>query len=256
MFDTHVNLHSESFIEDLEEVLERARSVGVRQFISICDRLDKFEQVFDIVSKYEDIYCSVGVHPHHSKDYSNLALNDLVELTKSSKVVAVGETGLDFHRNYSSEDDQVRCFKLHIEAAKQTNLPIIVHTRLADALTAQILEDEYRKGAFSILLHCYTSGRDLLERGLKIGAYVSASGILSFKNAENVREIIKLVPLERLLIETDAPYLAPVPMRGRRNEPAYLPFVADAVAKLFEMDVDAVKAITTQNANKFFGIKL
>ena len=253
MFDTHVNFHSESFEEDLDEILGRARKIGVQNFISICDRIDSFDQVYEITHKNPDIYCSVGVHPHHAKDYPQLSADDFTEFIKLPKVVAIGETGLDFHRNYSSKSDQIRSFKVHLEVAKQANLPVIVHTRKADALTSSLLEEEYKKGSIKILLHCYTSGRNLLERGLEMGAYVSVSGILSFANARNVREVIKLVPIDRLLLETDAPYLAPEPKRGRRNEPSFLPFVAEALANLLDMDVESVKATTNQNAITFFG---
>lgn len=254
MFDTHVNLHNESFDDDLDEVLGRARRIGVRNFISICDQLDSFNQVYEITRKNQDIYCSVGVHPHHAKDYPQLSVDDFSQHVSLPEVVAIGETGLDFHRNYSSKTDQVRSFKVQLDVARQANLPVIVHTRKADGLTSSLLEDEYKKGIFKILLHCYTSGRNLLERGLEMGAYVSVSGILSFANARNVREVIKLVPIDRLLLETDAPYLAPEPKRGRRNEPSFLPLVANALANLLDMDVETVKTTTNQNAIDFFGI--
>lgn len=254
MFDTHVNFHNESFEEDLDDVIGRARQIGVRNFVAICDRLDSFDQVYEITSNNEGVYCSVGVHPHNAKDFQELSTSDFTKFITLPKVVAIGETGLDFHRNYSSETDQIRCFKVQLEVAREANLPVIVHTRVADALTTKILEEEYKKAPLKILLHCYTSGRGLLETGLEMGAYVSVSGILSFPNARNVREVIRLVPIDRLLLETDAPYLAPVPKRGRRNEPSYLPFVAESLARLLEMDVETVKSITQQNANTFFGI--
>lgn len=256
MFDTHVNFHNESFEEDLDDVIERARRIGVRNFIAICDRLDSFDQVYEITSNNDGVYCSVGVHPHHAKDYQELTKSDFTRYTKLPKVVAIGETGLDFHRNYSEKTDQIRCFKVQLEVAREANLPVIVHTRMADALTSKILEEEYKKARIKILLHCYTSGRSLLEVGLEMGAYVSVSGILSFPSARNVREVIRLVPIDRLLLETDAPYLAPVPKRGRRNEPSFLPFVAEALASLLEMDAETVKTITQQNANTFFGLSI
>lgn len=254
MFDTHVNFHSESFAEDLDKVIARARKAGVNNFIAICDRLDSFNHVYEITENNEDIYCSVGIHPHHSKDFLDLSVEDFAEYTNLPKVVAIGETGLDFHRNYSPKTDQLRCFRVHLEVARTVNLPVIVHTRLADSLTSKIIEEEYQKGAYKFLLHCYTSGRNLLEKGLEMGAYVSVSGILSFRSARTVRDNIKLVPIERLILETDAPYLAPVPMRGRRNEPAFLPYVAETLADLLDMDIETVKTVTTENAKTFFGI--
>lgn len=252
MFDTHVNLHGEAFAEDLGDVLSRARGAGVTRFLAICDRYDNFPAVRAIAEAHDDIWCSVGVHPHHSKDFTDLTAETLIEDASHPKVVAIGETGLDFHYGYSAEADQVRSLKEHIAAARRTGLPLILHTREADALMADILEDEFAKGAFQPLLHCYTGGPDLCQRALKLGAYVSVSGILSFKSAREVRAVIEDVPLDRLILETDCPYLAPVPMRGRRNEPAYLVHVAEALAQLKGKDVDEVRAVTTANAVQLF----
>jgi TatD DNase family protein len=252
MFDTHVNLHGEAFAEDLEEVLARARQSGVGRFLAICDRYDSFPAVRAIAEAHGDIWCSVGVHPHHAKDFTTLTAATLIAEADHPKVVAIGETGLDFHYGYSGEADQVRSVTEHIAAARETGLPLILHTREADSLMADILEDEYAKGTFQPLLHCYTGGADLCQRALALGAYVSVSGILSFKSAKDVRAVIADVPLERLILETDCPYLAPVPMRGRRNEPAYLVHVAEALGALKGVDTETVKRITTENAARLF----
>ncbi len=252
MFDTHVNLHGEAFAEDLEDVLARARESGVERFLAICDRYDNFPAVRAIAEAHADIWCSVGVHPHHAKDFTSLMASTLIAEATHPKVVAIGETGLDFHYGYSAEADQVRSVREHIAAARETGLPLILHTREADSLMADILEEEFAKGSFQPLLHCYTGGADLCQRALALGAYVSVSGILSFKSARDVRAVIADVPLERLILETDCPYLAPVPMRGRRNEPAYLVHVAEALSALKGVDTETVKRMTTENAARLF----
>lgn len=252
MFDTHVNLHGEAFAQDLEDVLGRARASGVQRFLAICDRYDNFPAVRAIAEAHPDIWCSVGVHPHHAKDFTNLTAETLIAEARHPKVVAVGETGLDFHYGYSAEADQVRSLREHINAARVTGLPLILHTREADTLMADLLEEEYAKGAFRPLLHCYTGGEDLCQRALALGAFVSVSGILSFKSAKDVRAVIAGVPLDRLILETDCPYLAPMPMRGRRNEPSYLVHVAEALGALMGVDTETIKQVTTQNAVRLF----
>lgn len=253
MFDTHVNLHGETYQDDLDEVLSRARAAGVRRFLAICDRLDSFPAIQMIASAASDIWCSVGTHPHHAKDFPDVGADELVKLSQHPDVVAIGETGLDFHYGYSPADVQEKSFRTHIAAARETGLPVIVHTREADNQTAEILEQEYSKGAFPILLHCYTGGLDLARRGLDLGAYISVSGILSFKSAKDVRAVISEVPLERIILETDCPYLAPVPFRGRRNEPAYLPYVAKALADISGQTPEQIGALCEANALNLFG---
>jgi TatD DNase family protein len=252
MFDTHVNLHGEAFADDLGDVLERARAAGVERFLAICDRYDNFPAVRAIAEAHPDIWCSVGVHPHHAKDFTSLTAETLVADAAHPKVVAIGETGLDFHYGYSAEADQVRSLREHIKAARVTGLPLILHTREADGLMAEILEEEFSRGAFQPLLHCYTGGDDLCQRALALGAFVSVSGILSFKSARDVRAVIAKVPLDRIILETDCPYLAPMPMRGRRNEPSYLVHVAEALGRLMDVDTETVKRVTTQNAVRLF----
>lgn len=252
MFDTHVNLHGEAFAEDLDEVLDRARAAGVQRFLAICDRFDNFPSVLNIAQTHDDIWCSVGTHPHHAKDFTHITTQDLVAAAQNPDVVAIGETGLDFHYGYSPQAEQVSSLKVHIAAARKTDLPLILHTREADDLMADILEAEFEGGAFQPLLHCYTGGPGLAARALKLGAYFSVSGILSFKSAREVRDVMGNVPLEKIILETDCPYLAPVPMRGRRNEPAYLPHVAEALAALKGVPVGEVKEITEANALKLF----
>lgn len=252
MFDTHVNLHGEQFSEDLDDVLKRARSAGVRYMLAICDRLENFSAIQDIASSNDDIWCSVGVHPHYADDFEHLTKEELVALSHSSNVVAIGETGLDFHYGYSALHAQTSSLRKHIAAARETHLPIILHTRQADDLMGDLLEDEFKIGPFQPLLHCYTGGPRLLERGLALGAYVSASGIVTFKNAHEVRDVIKRVPIDRIVVETDCPYLAPVPYRGRRNEPAFLIDVIEGLVGLYDMPADEIAEITTANARRLF----
>lgn len=252
MFDTHVNLHAEAYEDDLEEVLTRAREAGVTRMLAICERLDSYPRVSAIAGANDDIWCSVGTHPHHAKDFPETTPEDLIEVAANPKVVAIGETGMDLHYGYSPQEDQEASFRKHITAARETGLPLIVHTREADELTADILDDETMRGAFPILLHCYTGGPDLCQRGLALGAYVSVSGILSFKSAKDVRAVIKDVPLDRVILETDCPYLTPMPYRGRRNEPAYLPYVADALAELHGKTRDEIGAMCEANALRLF----
>lgn len=252
MFDTHVNLHAAAYDEDLPDVLGRARDAGVTRMLAICERLDSFPRVKAIADAHSDIWCSVGTHPHHAKDFTETKASELVSLASDPNVVAIGETGLDLHYNHSPLDQQVASFKMHIAAARETGLPLIVHTREADDLTADILEEETSHGAFPILLHCYTGGADLAARGLALGAFVSVSGILSFNSAKAVRAVIETVPLDRVILETDCPYLTPVPYRGRRNEPAYLPYVADALAALHGKTREEIGETCEANALRLF----
>ena len=252
MFDTHVNLHADAYEDDLIDVLNRARQAGVSRMLAICERLDSFPRVREIADAHDDIWCSVGTHPHHAKDFTETTAEGLVTLAQDDNVVAIGETGMDLHYGYSPQEQQEASFRIHIQAARETGLPVIVHTREADDVTAQILEEEHAQGAFPILLHCYTGGPDLCQRGLALGAFVSVSGILSFKSAKEVRAVIKDVPRDRVILETDCPYLTPMPYRGRRNEPSYLPHVADALAELHETTREEIGAICEANSLRLF----
>jgi TatD DNase family protein len=252
LFDTHVNLHAEQFAGDLPDVLARARAAGVTRFVTICDRLDKYPALKTIADANDDITCTVGVHPHYAKDFWSLEAKTLVQEARDPKVVGIGETGLDQHYGYSDIVLQERSFVEHIHAACETGLVLVVHTREADDLTGDILEREYRRGPFRILMHCYTGGERLAKRALDLGARFSVSGILSFKGASDVRNVMAQVPLERIILETDCPYLAPVPHRGRRNEPAYLVDVCRAFAEHRGMTFEDAAALTTRNAVELF----
>jgi TatD DNase family protein len=229
LIDSHVNLHAPQYDADREAVIARAREAGVGLMVTICDRLSNFDAI-RVLARAPDIYCTVGVHPHEAKDYAGLAADTLIDLAADPRVVGIGETGLDFHYDLSPRDIQARVFRAHIEAARRTGLPLVVHTREADEVMAAILEEEHARGPFRILMHCYTSGAELAARMAALGAWFSVSGIASFKAAGEVRAVIADMPADRIIVETDCPYLAPVPMRGRRNEPAFLPHVLEALA--------------------------
>ena len=252
LFDTHVNLHAEQFAGEVEDILARARAAGVTRFVTICDRLDRYPAVRAIAEANDDIQCTVGVHPHYAKDYWSLEAEVLVNEARHPKVVGIGETGLDQHYGYSDIVLQERSFVEHIYAARETGLLLVVHTREADDLTGDILEREFKRGPFRILMHCYTSGARLAQRAMDLGASFSVSGILSFKGATDVRDVTAKVPLEQIILETDCPYLAPIPHRGRRNEPAYLVDVCRAFADHRGLSFEEAARLTTANAIKLF----
>ena len=231
LIDSHVNLHAPQFDADREAVISRALASGVRLMVNICDRVSNYPAV-RLVAQHPDIWCTVGTHPHEAKENPDLAEESLVALAADPRVVGIGETGLDFHYDLSPRPIQAKVFRAHIAAARETGLPLVVHTREADAEMGEILEAEYAKGPFRILMHCYTSGPELAARAAALGAWFSVSGIATFKAAEDVRAVIADMPAERIIVETDCPYLAPVPMRGRRNEPAYVGYVLDKLAEI------------------------
>ncbi|HEV2531618.1 TatD family hydrolase [Phenylobacterium sp.] len=231
LIDSHVNLHAPQFDEDREAVISRALASGVRLMINICDKVSNYPAV-RLVAQHPDIWCTVGTHPHEAKEAPDLAPETLIEIAADPRVVGIGECGLDFHYDLSPRDVQADVFRAHCAAARATGLPLVVHTREADAATGDILEAEHGKGAFPILMHCYTSGAELAARCAALGAWFSVSGIATFKAAEDVRAVIRDMPAERIMLETDCPYLAPVPHRGRRNEPAFLPHVAAKLAEI------------------------
>lgn len=258
MIDSHVNIHHEAFGEDFDAMLDRARAAGIDGMLAISDRIDNIGAIEAAAGRARArdglrVWRSVGAHPHYAKDHTDLSAAMLADLATAPDVIAIGETGLDLHYGHSPLADQEAVFRAHIAASRETGLPLIVHTREADALTADILEAETAIGPFPILLHCYTSGPDLLRRGLALGACVSFSGIASFRNAEAVRACARATPPDRMLIETDCPYLAPVPMRGRRNEPAFLPHVAAALAALSGEPPERLAERADANFFRLFG---
>lgn len=247
--DSHVNLHGEAYQDDLDDVMARAREAGITTQLNICGKLSDIEAVISVAEKYEYMWASVGTHPHDAKDNPNINAFQIKAHTAHPKVIGIGETGLDFHYNFSERDAQFTNFQAHIEAARETQLPLIIHSRNADDDMGDILEREMAKGHFPALLHCYTSGERLARRAIDMDLYFSMSGIITFKNANEVRHVASFVPEDRLLIETDCPYLAPVPFRGRRNEPAYVSHVAE---KLGEIRGWSLEETAEKTSNAFF----
>jgi TatD DNase family protein len=251
LIDSHVNLHAPQFAEDQAQVIARARAAGVALMVTISDKLASFAQVRALAEAHADIWCTVGTHPHEAKDDPDLSPTTLIELASHPRVVGIGETGLDFYYDLSPREIQAQVFAAHIAAARQTGLPLVVHSRDADEQMAQMLEDAHAQGPFKLLLHCYTSGMELARRAASLGAWFSVSGIATFKAAEAVRAVIAEMPAKRIIVETDCPYLAPVPMRGRRNEPAYLPHV---LAKLAEVRGWSLAEAEQRTQDAFFAL--
>lgn len=245
LIDSHVNLHAPQFDEDREAVIDRARQAGVRLMVEISDKLSTFEATHALAMNNADIWCTVGVHPHEAKDYADLTAGRLVELADRPRVIGIGECGLDFHYDLSPRDVQATVFRQHIEAARRTGLPLVIHTREADDLMAQILREEHARAPFKMLMHCYTSGIELAEVAIELGACFSVSGIATFKAAEEVRAVIRRMPEDRIIVETDCPYLAPIPHRGRRNEPAYVGLVLEKLAEIRGWSLEQADQRTT-----------
>jgi len=252
LVDSHCHLDFDVFDEDRSETIKRARDAGVAAMVTICTRVTKFEEICAIAETDDNIWCSVGIHPHQAEEEPVVTVEDLVSRAAHPKVIAIGETGLDYYYDNSPRELQETSFRTHIAASRETGLPLIVHTRDADEDMAEILEDEMEKGAFPGVLHCFSSGRRLAERALDIGFYISLSGIVTFKNAQDLRDIVKDVPVDRILVETDAPFLAPIPNRGKRNEPAFVADTAARVAELKAMDNQALSAASTENFFRLF----
>lgn len=252
LVDSHCHLNFPDFRDDLDAVIARARAAGVGVMQTICTEMEEFDEVSAIAERYEHIYCSVGVHPNESEQKCKADLQELLSKTSHPKVIGVGETGLDYHYQHSSHPVQQESFRIHIAAAREAGLPVIVHTRDADEDTVAILQEEMKKGPFKGLIHCFTSSQYLADKAIEMGFSISISGIVSFKNAQAIRDTVKTIPLERLLVETDAPFLAPIPYRGKRNEPAYTLYTNRVVAELKGISEQECAAVTTDNFFRLF----
>ena len=252
LVDSHCHLDFPDFAPDLDGVMARACAAGVGAMVTICTRLSRFDEIRAIAEARENVWCSVGVHPHEAAEEGVSEPSRLLALARHPRVVGFGETGLDYYYEHSPREAQQKSFRAHIAAARETGLPLIVHTRDADDDTVAVLAEEHAKGPFTGLIHCFSSSRELAEKALKIGFYISISGIVTFKKAEALRETVRAVPLERLLVETDAPYLAPVPHRGKRNEPAYVARTAACVAEIKGVSPEALARATTDNFFRLF----
>lgn len=250
--DSHCHLNFSDFSEDFAEVLARAEAAGVLTMQTICTRMSEFPAVLALAEKYSQIYCSVGVHPNNVAEAPLVTEAELLEATQHPKVIGLGETGLDYYYKDAPPEAQKESFHRHINVARQTGLPVIVHTRDADEDTVALLQEEHEKGAFPFLIHCFTSTAWLAAECIKLGGYISLSGILTFKNAKEIQAAVRDLPLDRLLIETDAPYLAPMPMRGKRNEPAFTRHVCTYLAELKGITAEECATQTTDNFFRLF----
>jgi TatD DNase family protein len=251
--DSHCHLDFPDFAADLDGVVGRARAAGVERMVTISTRVKRHADLLAITERFPDVFCSVGTHPHYAHEELDVTTADLVARSRATKVVALGEAGLDYHYDKSPREAQERGFRAHIAAARETGLPLVIHTREADDDTARILEEETGKGAFPAVLHCYTGGPDLARRAVALGLFVSFTGILTFKNSTALRAIAAALPADRILVETDAPYLAPSPYRGRRNEPAYVIETAKVLAETRGVSLDEIARQTSANFFSLFG---
>ncbi len=252
LVDSHCHLDFPDFASELDAVVARARAAGIARMVTICTRVRKFAQVLAVTEKVPEIFCSVGTHPHNAHEELDIDANALIALTKNPKVVAIGEAGLDYHYDNSPRDAQAQGLRQHIAAARETGLPLVIHARECDTDMTRILEDESGKGAFPAVLHCFTGGKDLAMRAIGLGHFVSFSGILTFKNSQGLRVIAAELPADRILVETDAPYLAPLPYRGKRNEPAYVAETAKVLATTRGVTADEITRQTTENFFRLF----
>ncbi|MBM3504708.1 MAG: TatD family deoxyribonuclease [Alphaproteobacteria bacterium] len=250
--DSHCHLDFEALAKDRAAVLARAKDAGVGAMLTIGTRRNNADVVKAIADANENVWCTVGIHPHEA-DNDRLMVEDLVRMSTHPKVVGIGETGLDYYYENASRDGQLTSFRAHCAAAREAKLPLVVHARDADSDVAQVLKEESHQGALCGVLHCFSSGWDLARVALDLGFYVSISGIVTFKNADDLRAIVPKIPLDRLLIETDAPFLAPAPHRGRANEPALLVHTAGRVAEVVAIPLERLAEQTTANFHRLFG---
>jgi TatD DNase family protein len=252
LIDSHCHLDFPDFAGELDAVVTRARAAGVERMVTISTRVRRHAQVREIAERFADVYCSLGTHPHYAHEELDVTPAELVSGSRTEKVVAIGEAGLDYHYDRSPREAQERGFRVHIAAARDSGLPLVIHSREADDDTARILEEEMGKGAFAAVLHCFTGGRDLARRAVALGHFISFTGILTFKNSEALRAIAAELPADRILVETDAPYLAPGKYRGRRNEPAYVAETANVLAQSRGASLETIAKETTDNFYRLF----
>ena len=252
LVDSHCHLDFDDFSGDLDGIVARARAVGVGRIVTISTRVARQAGLVAIAERFPDVYCSIGTHPHYAHEELDLGVDDLVKRTRHAKTVAIGEAGLDRHYDFSPIEAQAQAFRRHIAAARETGLPLVIHSRDADADMAAILEEEVGKGAFAAVLHCFTGGRNLAERAIALGLFVSFTGILTFKKSEELRAIAAALPADRILVETDAPYLAPGRHRGKRNEPAFVVETARVLAETRNVSFEEIARQTTENFFRLF----
>jgi TatD DNase family protein len=252
LVDSHCHLDFPDFADDLDAIVARAGAAGIGCIVTISTRVRRLGGLLDIVGRFPDVYCSVGTHPHHADEEDGISPDELIELTRHPKVVALGEAGLDNFYTDGSPAAQERGFRAHIAAARATGLPLVIHTRDADEGCARILEDEMAKGSFRAVLHCYTGGRELAMKAIDLGLSISFTGILTFKRSDALRALAAELPADRIMVETDAPYLAPGKFRGKRNEPSYVVEVAKVLAEARGVSLEEISRQTTENFFRLF----
>ena len=251
MIDSHCHLDHEPLLSDLPNVLQRSRDVGIKKLLTISTSFESFSRVKELVNRDEMIYGTIGIHPHESSTNIITAKEIIDNLSDNKKIIGIGETGLDFYYNNSEKDKQISSFKEHIEASVKTKIPLIVHSRNAENETFEIL-NEYKNEQIKILMHCFTGSKKFSEKLLSLNSYFSASGIITFKNSIDLQETFKSIPAENILIETDSPFLAPVPNRGKKNEPSFIDFTAAKLAEIKSISKKELIELTTNNFNKLF----
>ena len=252
LIDSHCHLDFEALASDIEGVLARAAAVGVTHMVTISTRVENFSTYAGIAERYPNVWCSVGTHPHNADQELHIQTDDLVRLSAHPRCIAIGEAGLDYFYDNAPREAQATGLRRHIAASRQTGLPLVIHSRAADEDMAAILEEESRAGAFPFVLHCFTAGKELAERALALGGYISFSGIVTFKNAQEIQDVAKLVPADRYIVETDSPYLAPIPHRGQSNEPSFVRHTAEKVAEIRGISLEQLAAETTANFGRLF----
>jgi TatD DNase family protein len=252
LVDSHCHLDFPDFAGELDAIVARAQAAGVARIVTISTRIRRHAEVLAIAERFPDVYCSVGTHPHNAHEELDITVDELIGRTRHPKVVAIGEAGLDYHYDSSPRDAQTQGFRDHIAAARATGLPLVIHSRDADADMARMLEEETGKGAFPAVLHCFTGGRDLAQRAIALGLFISFTGILTFKNSDELRALAQGLPADRILVETDAPYLAPGVHRGKRNEPAYVVETANVLAASRGVSLEEIERQTTENFFRLF----
>jgi len=252
LIDSHCHLDFEALAADIDNVMARAAAVGVTGMVTISTLVDNFSTYAAIAERFPNVWCSVGTHPHNADKELHIETDDLVRLSAHPRCIAIGEAGLDYFYDNAPRDAQAIGLRRHIAAARITGLPLVIHSRAADEDMANILEEESRAGVFPFVLHCFTAGRDLADRALALGGYISFSGIVTFRNAQEIQEVAKIVPADRYIVETDAPYLAPIPHRGQSNEPSFVRHTAEKVAELRGISLEQLGAETTANFARLF----
>lgn len=252
LVDSHCHLDFPDFDSERDAIVARAVAAGVGRMVTISTRVRLFPSILAIAERHDEVYCSVGTHPHNAAEEADVTAGELVELSAHPKVVAIGEAGLDYFYDRAPRDVQAESFRVHIAAARETRLPLVIHSRDADEDMISILTEETRKGAFPFILHCFSSGQKLADAGVELGGYISFSGILTFRKSDELRTVAGTVPRDRLLVETDAPYLAPMPFRGKRNEPAYVAHTAAVLGETIGVDTAEIADITTENFLRLF----